>query len=51
MEAAVKTTKSQFSLINGVIHSAGVSTDSFILNKSKEEMESVLEPKFMARLI
>ncbi|NVO12146.1 MAG: SDR family NAD(P)-dependent oxidoreductase [Bacteroidales bacterium] len=45
MEVVVKTTKTKFSQINGVIHSAGINKDSFILKKSKEEIEKVLEPK------
>jgi len=45
MEAVVKTTKARFSQINGVLHSAGINKDSFILRKSKEEMDVVLGPK------
>ena len=45
MEAVVRRAKAQFSQINGVIHCAGVNRDSFILHKSKDVMEKVLEPK------
>jgi acyl transferase domain-containing protein/acyl carrier protein/NADP-dependent 3-hydroxy acid dehydrogenase YdfG len=45
MEAVVKTTKDRFSQINGVIHAAGINKDSFILKKSKEEIDIVLDPK------
>lgn len=45
MVSVVEQTKARFSQINGVIHSAGVNRDSFILNKSKEEMSSVLAAK------
>jgi polyketide synthase PksN len=45
MERVVREAKAQFSEINGIIHAAGVNRDSFILNKTKEEMETVLSPK------
>jgi polyketide synthase PksL len=45
MEMVVKAAKDRFSQINGVIHSAGINIDSFILRKSKEEMDKVLAPK------
>lgn len=45
MKAIVKMAKDRFSQINGVIHSAGVNRDSFILKKSKEQAQEVLEPK------
>lgn len=34
-----------FGSLNGIIQAAGVIRDNFILKKSKEEMEEVLEPK------
>ncbi|MGC2745495.1 MAG: SDR family NAD(P)-dependent oxidoreductase, partial [Candidatus Angelobacter sp.] len=45
VKRAVRESKARFSEINGVIHAAGVNRDSFILNKTREEMESVLAPK------
>ncbi|MBL6449561.1 SDR family NAD(P)-dependent oxidoreductase [Fulvivirga sp. 29W222] len=45
MESVVKSAKARFSQVNGVIHSAGVNIDSFILRKSREEMDKVLAPK------
>jgi len=45
MEAVVKETKDRFGRIDGVIHSAGINRDSFILKKTKEEMAEVLDPK------
>ncbi|NOU17196.1 MAG: SDR family NAD(P)-dependent oxidoreductase [Bacteroidales bacterium] len=41
----VKEAKSQFGEINGIIHSAGVLRDSYIKNKTREEMDAVLAPK------
>src|SRR5260370_10136115 len=45
MEKVVQEAKARFSERKGVIHAAGVNRDSFILNKTKEEMEAVLAPK------
>ncbi len=45
IEKVVKSTKARFSQINGVFHCAGINRDSFILKKSKEEMEQVFESK------
>ena len=45
MERVVREAKARFSAIHGVIHAAGVNRDSFILNKTKAEMEAVLAPK------
>ena len=45
VEQVVKTAKARFSQINGIIHSAGINKDSFILKKSKEETDNVLKPK------
>jgi len=38
-------TRSTFGTLNGVIHSAGVLRDSFLRNKTREEMEVVFAPK------
>jgi polyketide synthase PksL len=45
MEMVVREAKTRFSEINGVIHAAGVNRDAFILKKTRQEMEAVLEPK------
>jgi polyketide synthase PksN len=45
MEMVVKVAKDRFAQINGVIHSAGINIDSFILRKSVEEINKVLAPK------
>lgn len=41
----VQSIKARFGCLNGVIHSAGVIRDSFLLKKSRTEMEEVLGPK------
>ena len=50
VEAVVNTAKARFSQINGVIHSAGITKDAFILKKSKEELDQVLAPKIYGAL-
>src|SRR5205807_3187093 len=45
MQEVIRETKVQFGSIDGVIHSAGVNRDAFILKKTKEEGESVLSSK------
>ena len=45
MEEIITKAKSRFSEINGIIHCAGVTRDSFILKKTREEMEAVLAAK------
>jgi acyl transferase domain-containing protein/aryl carrier-like protein len=37
--------REDFGSINGIIHSAGVIRDNFIMRKTKEEMQEVLAPK------
>ena len=49
-DALVHEAKRRFSRINGVIHSAGVNRDSFVLNKTREEMESVFAAKVMGTI-
>ncbi len=49
-EAVVNEAKRKFSRINGVIHSAGVNRDSFVLNKTREEMEPVFAAKIMGTI-
>jgi acyl transferase domain-containing protein/acyl carrier protein/SAM-dependent methyltransferase len=41
----ITKTKSHFGSINGIIHSAGVIKDAFIVKKTSDEMEAVLAPK------
>jgi len=43
--SALAGMKSQFGVINGVFHAAGVTRDAFVLNKSDEEIAAVLAPK------
>jgi acyl transferase domain-containing protein/acyl carrier protein/SAM-dependent methyltransferase len=45
VDELIKKTKSHFQKIDGVVHSAGVIRDSFILKKKKAEIDSVLAPK------
>ncbi|MBZ5509118.1 MAG: SDR family NAD(P)-dependent oxidoreductase [Acidobacteriia bacterium] len=45
MERIVREAKARFSQINGVIHAAGMNRDSFIVKKTREEMEAVLAAK------
>jgi len=44
-ERVVREARARFSEINGVIHAAGVNRDSFIFNKTSEEMKAVLASK------
>ncbi|MBF0395141.1 MAG: SDR family NAD(P)-dependent oxidoreductase [Desulfobacterales bacterium] len=44
-EKLVSEIKLKFGKINGIIHSAGITSDSFILKKTQEQIESVLSPK------
>ncbi len=45
VEILVRDIQSNFRCLNGIIHSAGVISDNFILKKSKAEFEQVLAPK------
>jgi acyl transferase domain-containing protein/tryptophanase/acyl carrier protein len=45
VENLINETRSRFGEINGIIHSAGVVRDSYIRNKTTEEMSAVLAPK------
>lgn len=49
-ETVVREAKACFSRISGVIHSAGVHHDAFVLNKTQQEMASVLAAKVMGTL-
>jgi len=48
--ALVHAAKQRFVRLNGVIHSAGVHRDAFILNKTGKEIESVLAAKVMGTI-
>lgn len=48
--ALVRAAKRRFSNISGVIHSAGIHRDAFVLNKTRDEMESVLSAKVMGTI-
>ncbi|WP_161964264.1 SDR family NAD(P)-dependent oxidoreductase [Chitinophaga flava] len=43
--ALITTIKTRYTRLDGIIHSAGVIRDSFILNKTREEAMAVLLPK------
>lgn len=45
VERLVSVVKSNFNGINGIIHSAGLSMDSYLIKKTRKEMEVVLAPK------
>ncbi|MBV7338423.1 SDR family NAD(P)-dependent oxidoreductase, partial [Chloroflexi bacterium TSY] len=45
VEGVVERMEEAYGQINGIIHSAGVLRDSFIINKTEEEIEAVLGPK------
>lgn len=50
VENLVKTVKEKFTHIHGVIHSAGVQNDNFILKKSTEEFRKVIHPKIQGTI-
>ena len=41
----IQTIQADFGRLNGIIHSAGVIRDNFIIKKTKEELQAVLAPK------
>ncbi|MCP3682244.1 MAG: SDR family NAD(P)-dependent oxidoreductase, partial [bacterium] len=45
VEDLITQIKSRFKKIDGIIHSAGVNKDAYILKKTQEEIESILAPK------
>ncbi|NTU29407.1 SDR family NAD(P)-dependent oxidoreductase [Brevibacillus sp. HB1.1] len=45
VEDLVQSIRSEFGDLHGIIHSAGVTRDNFILKKTKEEVQAVLAPK------
>lgn len=50
VQSLIQETKSRFGSINGIVHSAGVLRDSYIRNKTLEEMEAVFAPKLHGAL-
>jgi polyketide synthase PksN len=50
VDSLVHTTVARFGRINGILHSAGVLRDSFVLKKSAAECRDVLAPKVQALL-
>ncbi|WP_046744594.1 SDR family NAD(P)-dependent oxidoreductase [Kordia zhangzhouensis] len=47
VEKLIRTTKKQYTILNGIIHSAGVSMDNFLLKKSMQEIKQVINPKIL----
>jgi acyl transferase domain-containing protein/NAD(P)-dependent dehydrogenase (short-subunit alcohol dehydrogenase family)/acyl carrier protein len=50
VEHLVNQVKKRFNTIHGIIHSAGVTRDSFIIKKMPEEIEAVLAPKVLGTI-
>jgi polyketide synthase PksN len=50
VEKLITEAKSAFGELNGIIHSAGVLRDSYIRNKTPEDMSAVLAPKISGAL-
>ena len=50
VEVLVQEIQINFGGLNGIIHSAGVVRDNFILKKSKEEFKNVLAPKVLGAI-
>ncbi|MFZ5638598.1 MAG: SDR family NAD(P)-dependent oxidoreductase [Pseudomonadota bacterium] len=49
-EALIAETRARFGAIHGILHAAGVIRDSFVRNKTAEEMAAVLAPKVFGTL-
>ena len=45
VESVIEHIKSKYGKLNGVIHSAGIIRDNFIIKKSREEYQEVIKPK------
>lgn len=45
VQAALHTIRERFGLLNGIIHSAGIIRDAFILKKTEQQVREVLAPK------
>ncbi|PKM94960.1 MAG: hypothetical protein CVU84_08530 [Firmicutes bacterium HGW-Firmicutes-1] len=50
VDQLITKAKVEYKEINGIIHSAGVIRDSYLINKSEEEMTAVLDPKVYGTL-
>ena len=50
LQELIKTIQNNHGVLTGIIHSAGIIKDNFILKKSKEEFLSVLSPKVQGTL-
>jgi thioester reductase-like protein len=50
VEKLISEIRSKYKTINGVIHCAGVTRDSFVLKKRKEDIGSVLAPKVLGAI-
>lgn len=50
VESLVSGTRSEFGNINGIIHCAGIIKDALILNKTIDEMKSVIDPKVLGTI-
>ena len=50
IERLVQEVQTNFGGLNGIIHSAGVIKDNFILKKSKAEFKQVLSPKVLGAM-
>ncbi len=46
----VDTATTRFKKLNGIIHSAGVTKDSFLLKKTRSELDQVISPKVFGTL-
>jgi acyl transferase domain-containing protein/acyl carrier protein len=50
VQRVIHETKARFGALNGIIHSAGVVRDSFLMHKTADEVKAVLAPKVSACL-
>ncbi|WP_367387378.1 SDR family NAD(P)-dependent oxidoreductase [Bacillus vallismortis] len=50
-ERMIMNIKRQFGKIDGVIHSAGIINDAFLIQKTKSEIQKVLEPKIYGTVL
>ncbi|MGR8931281.1 MAG: SDR family NAD(P)-dependent oxidoreductase [Gammaproteobacteria bacterium] len=51
MERALEKARARFGEINGIIHSAGINRDRFIISKTQQEFNEVLSPKVQGTLV
>ena len=50
VERLLAATRDKFGPLHGILHSAGVNRDSFIIQKTKEHLETVYQPKVQGTL-